>query len=190
MEGTTGASTPAAFSNCFQKSIEWVASVEAGPWPVGNSSFDECCLTNNNGGVSLPHQTLLINEEPPISKHHRSQDSIPLFLWLYQSIDCRMSPLLHGPTQIKRPWQQFSSCNFLAYANSNRAQRPTSRTNSTPDLRRRALNDMVRTGDTIEPPADNRDREPSPWHPVDLQKSNRRCLLRTHDGSLRGEITS
>ena len=190
MEGTTGASTPAAFSNCFQKSIEWVASVEAGPWPVGNSSFDECCLTNNNGGVSLPHQTLLINEEPPISKPHSSQDSISLLLWLYQSIDCRMSPLLHGPTQIKRPRQQFSSCIFLTYANSNGAQRSISRTNFTPDRRRRALNNMVRTGDTIEPPVDNRDREPSQRHHVDLQKSSRWCLLQTHNGSLRGEITS
>ena len=76
---------------------------------------------------------------------------------------------------------------FLTYANSNGAQRSISRTNFTPDLRRRALNEMVRTGDTIEPPADNRDREPSQRHHVDLQKSSRQCLVRTRDGSLRGE---
>ena len=30
LDGTTGVSTPAAFSNYFQNSIEWAASVEAG----------------------------------------------------------------------------------------------------------------------------------------------------------------
>ena len=50
----------------------------------------------------------------------RLQHSCSLIVWLNQSIYCCMTALLHELTQIKRPWQQISSCVFFGVCKFHR----------------------------------------------------------------------